>query len=161
MSTDTFALLLIVLLKFLVRNCTLVSDQIDNIFHLKHPVNAMVGLSTQTKMDHTKLAGYHNRHGRTTQAYRLQKAFNGICVFSIQIVQTSCKNLLLDLWRQDNTIIRLSAEHVENCRDVPKMINLESFEIGANKLFFLENQILSRGPELSRIFDNARMYLCN
>ena len=56
MSTDTFALtcvvdlvfalLLIVLLKFLVRNCSLVPDQIDNIFHFKHPVNAMVGLST-------------------------------------------------------------------------------------------------------------------
>ena len=61
--------------------------------------------------------------------------------------------ILLDLWRQDNTIIRLSAEDVENCRDVPKMINLESFEIGANKLFFLENQILSRRPELSsRVF---------
>ena len=41
-----FALLLIVLLKVLVRNCSLVSNQIDKVFHFKHPVNAMVGLST-------------------------------------------------------------------------------------------------------------------
>ena len=68
MIQDGISLLLIVLLKFLVRNCSLVLGQIDNVFYFKHPVNAMVGLSTQTKMDHTKLAGYHNRHGRTTQA---------------------------------------------------------------------------------------------
>ena len=49
-----------------VRNYCLLSDQIDNIFYFKHPVNAMVGLSIKTKMDHTKLAGYHNRNGRTT-----------------------------------------------------------------------------------------------
>ena len=71
-------------------------------------------------------------------SYRLQKAFNSICVFSIQIVQTSCKNLLLDLWRQDNTIIRLSAEDVENCRDVLKMINfVTSCKWGEQSVLFI------------------------
>ena len=47
--------------------------------------------------------------------------------------------ILLDLWRQDNTIIRLSAEDVENFRDfnyVLKMLNLESFVNGSSNLFF-------------------------